>query len=220
MCNQGTEEIKMKMEARLLEMGYKIWERTDCNGKHYKRIYINDFSKYLDIEDKGIDKSGVQYLVVDGIDFSGLKRQAKKTIVNQIKNNGFKVWYNCETEKFSFESTDYEISDEIVRSGIDNLKKELEKKEEQIEETKEEEKMTKEEIKQEIILDLEKAWENTNEASYWLEKLPMSGDYDEAVHDCTNSLKFAITKSDREYFDASIEDLIEHYYINQKNYKF
>lgn len=118
----------MKMEARLLEMGYKIWERTDCNGKHYKRIYINDFSKYLDIEDKGIDKSGVQYLVADGIDFSGLKRQAKKTIVNQIKNNGFKVWYNCETEKFSFESTDYEISDEIVRSGIDNLKKRVRKK--------------------------------------------------------------------------------------------
>ena len=166
----------MKMEARLLEKGYKIWERTNHNGKHYKRIYINDFSKYLDIEDKGIDKSGVKYLVVNGIDFSGLKRQAKKTIVNQIKNNGFKVWYNCETEKFSFESTDYEISDEIVRSGIDNLKKELEKKEEQIEETKEEEKMTKEEIKQEIILDLEKAWENPNEASYWLEKLPMWGD--------------------------------------------
>ena len=39
----------MKMEARLLEKGYKIWERTDCNGKHYKRIYINDFSKDIDI---------------------------------------------------------------------------------------------------------------------------------------------------------------------------
>lgn len=210
----------MKMEARLLEMGYKIWERTDCNGKHYKRIYINDFSKYLDIEDKGIDKSGVQYLVVDGIDFSGLKRQAKKTIVNQIKNNGFKVWYNCETEKFSFESTDYEISDEIVRSGIDNLKKELEKKEEQIEETKEEEKMTKEEIKQEIILDLEKAWENPNEASYWLEKLPMWGDYDEMVHDNINSLIFAIHQRDREYYDVIIHDLVANYYVNQENYNF
>lgn len=116
------------MEDKLLEMGYKIWERTDRNGKKHKRIYINNFNKYLNIEDKGIDKSGVQYLVVDGIDFSGLKRQAKKTIVNQIKNNGFKVWYNCETEKFSFESTDYEISDEIVRNGIRNLKKELEDK--------------------------------------------------------------------------------------------
>ena len=116
------------MEDKLLEMGYKIWERTDRNGKKHKRIYINNFNNYLNIEDKGIDKSGVQYLVVDGIDFSGLKRQAKKTIVNQIKNNGFKVWYNCETEKFSFESTDYEISDEIVRNGIRNLKKELEDK--------------------------------------------------------------------------------------------
>lgn len=210
----------MEMEARLLEKGYKIWERTNHNGKHYKRIYINDFSKYLDIEDKGIDKSGVKYLVVNGIDFSGLKRQAKKTIVNQIKNNGFKVWYNCETEKFSFESTDYEISDEIVRSGIDNLKKELEKKEEQIEETKEEEKMTKEEIKQEIILDLEKAWENPNEASYWLEKLPMWGDYDEMVHDNINSLIFAIHQRDREYYDVIIHDLVANYYVNQENYNF
>lgn len=75
----------MKMEARLLEKGYKIWERTNHNGKHYKRIYINDFSKYLDIEDKGIDKSGVKYLVVNGIDFSGLKRQAKKLLLIKLK---------------------------------------------------------------------------------------------------------------------------------------
>ena len=203
----------MEMEARLLEKGYKIWERTDCNEKHYKRIYINDFSKYLDIEDKGIDKSGVKYLVVNGIDFSGLKRQAKKTIVNQIKNNGFKVWYNCETEKFSFESTDYEISDEIVRSGIDNLKKELEKKEEQIEETKEE-------IKQEIILDLEKAWENPCEANYWLEKLPMSGDYDEEIHNFIKELKYFIKHKCRDYFYSMIDDLVYYYYINQENYNF
>lgn len=31
--------------------------------------------------------------------------------------------------------------------------------------------MLKKEIKEEIILDLEKAWENPSETSYWLEKL-------------------------------------------------
>lgn len=116
------------MENKLLEMGYKIWERTDKNGKKHKRIYINDFNKYLNIEDKGIDKGGIQYLVVNDIDFSSLKRQARKTIVNQIKNNGFTVWYNCETGKFSFESSDYKITDEIIRSGIKNIRKELEDK--------------------------------------------------------------------------------------------
>lgn len=116
------------MENKLLKNEYKIWERTDKNGNQHKRIYINDFNKYLNIEDKGIDKGGIQYLVVNGIDFSNLKRQARKTIVNQIKNNGFTVWYDCKNKKFSFESTDYEISDEIVRSGIKNIRKELEDK--------------------------------------------------------------------------------------------
>lgn len=36
--------------------------------------------------------------------------------------------------------------------------------------------MTREEIKEVIILDLEAAWENPNEMSYWLEKLPMIND--------------------------------------------
>lgn len=48
------------MENKLLEMGYKIWERTDRNGKKHKRIYINDFNKYLNIENKGIDRGGIQ----------------------------------------------------------------------------------------------------------------------------------------------------------------
>lgn len=208
----------MEMESRLLEKGYRIWERTDCNEKHYKRIYINDFSKYLDIEDKGIDKSGVKYLVVNGIDFSDLKRCYKKIIAAKVQDGGFTVYYDCEKKKFIYQSNNLKKEDEIIESGIDNLKKELEKKEEQIEEIKEEEKMTKEEIKQEIILDLEKAWESPNEMSYWLEKLPMQGDYDESVHDCINSLKFAIMNKDKDYFESAIEDLIEHYYFNQELY--
>lgn len=59
---------------------------------------------------------------------------------------------------------------------------------------------------------------NPKEANYWLEKLPMEGDYDEAVHDCINSLKFAIMNKDKDYFESAIEDLIEHYYINQDLY--
>ena len=78
--------------------------------------------------------------------------------------------------------------------------------------------MTREDIKQEIILDLQKAWENPVEATYWLEGLPMQGDYDEAVHDCINSLKFAIMNEDKDYFESAIEDLIEHYYFNQELY--
>lgn len=78
--------------------------------------------------------------------------------------------------------------------------------------------MTRDDIKQEIILDLKKAWDNPKEANYWLEGLPMQGDYDKAVHDCINSLKFAIMNKDEDYFESAIEDLIEHYYVNQELY--
>lgn len=80
--------------------------------------------------------------------------------------------------------------------------------------------MTREEIRQEIIYDLSKAWENPNDMSYWLEKLPMEEDYDETVHDFISNLKYAIRHNDKEYFECNINDLIEHYYINQEYYEF
>lgn len=80
--------------------------------------------------------------------------------------------------------------------------------------------LTNKEIKEEIILDLEKAWENPREANYWLEKLPMIEEYDEAVQDFVGLLKNDIRHEDREMFDINIDDLVEHYYINQEDYKF
>lgn len=80
--------------------------------------------------------------------------------------------------------------------------------------------LTNKEIKEEIILDLEKAWENPREANYWLEKLSMIEEYDEAVQDFVGLLKNDIRHEDREMFDINIDDLVEHYYINQEEYKF
>lgn len=82
------------------------------------------------------------------------------------------------------------------------------------------EKLTKKEIRNEIILDLEAAWENPNEKSYWLEKLPMEEDYDESVHDFIQCLKYAIVHKDKKYYSTITDDLIEHYYINQEDYEF
>lgn len=79
-------------------------------------------------------------------------------------------------------------------------------------------KMTREEIKQEIIYDLAKAWENPNEMSYWLEKLPMQGDYDEAVHEYINDLKYMIKHRYKDYFKSIVDDLVYYYYINQESY--
>lgn len=80
--------------------------------------------------------------------------------------------------------------------------------------------MTREEIKEVIILDLEKAWENLSEDNYWLEKLPMIEEYDEEVNNFISLLKHNIRHKDREMFDINIDDLVEHYYLNQEKYEF
>ena len=79
--------------------------------------------------------------------------------------------------------------------------------------------MTREEIKEVIILDLEKAWENLSEDNYWLEKLPMIEEYDEEVNNFISLLKHNIRHKDREMFDINIDDLVEHYYLNQEEYE-
>lgn len=81
-------------------------------------------------------------------------------------------------------------------------------------------KLTREEIRESIILNLEKAFNNKNEASYWLEKLPMVEDYDEEVHNYISILEQDIRNQDREYFDFNIEELVDFYYINQEDYDF
>lgn len=80
---------------------------------------------------------------------------------------------------------------------------------------------TKKQIKEIIILDLEKAWEEKENARYWLERLPMEeNDYDTFVEDMIKKMVHHINHGDREMFEFDIDDLIEHYEINQENYEF
>ncbi len=81
--------------------------------------------------------------------------------------------------------------------------------------------MEREEIRKSIEYLLVRAWEKPNEARYYLEQLPQgAGDYDKKVHDCISKLAYQIKKENREYedYDYYIEELIEHYYINQEDY--
>ena len=81
-------------------------------------------------------------------------------------------------------------------------------------------KLTREEIRESIILVIEKAFNNKNEASYWLEKLPMVEDYDEEVHNYMSMLEHDIRHQNRESFDFNVDELVEHYFINQEQYDF
>lgn len=79
-------------------------------------------------------------------------------------------------------------------------------------------KMTREEIKQEIILDLEKAYEEKNEYRYYLEQLPMEGDYDNEVHRYIDNLENEIRHQNKEDFDYYVDQLVDYYYQNQEIY--
>lgn len=80
---------------------------------------------------------------------------------------------------------------------------------------------TRKQIRESIILDIDKAWENQNEARYWLEKLPQEeSEYDTFVEDMIKKMVYHINHNDREMFEIDIDDLVEYYHINQENYKF
>lgn len=80
--------------------------------------------------------------------------------------------------------------------------------------------LTKEEIRSKLDYVLSNAWESRN--SIRLEHLPYSvnSDYDTDVHTYIGLLRSAIRKNDKESFHLTIDELIEHYYINQENYNF
>lgn len=81
---------------------------------------------------------------------------------------------------------------------------------------------TTKEIRKSIILDLEKAWEEKEYSRYWLEKLPVDkeSDYDNFVTEMIDKMVYHINHNDRYMFELDIDDLIEHYEINQENYDF
>lgn len=76
--------------------------------------------------------------------------------------------------------------------------------------------LSREKIGEKLNYVLSNAWESRNPIR--LENLPYSGDYDTDVHTYINLLRSAIRKNDKETFDLTIDELIEHYYINQENY--
>lgn len=57
-----------------------------------------------------------------------------------------------------------------------------------------------------------------NECRYYLEQLPMEGDYDNEVHEYINNLENEIKHQNKEDFDYYVNQLVDYYYQNQKLY--
>lgn len=50
------------MEEKLIRLGYKVWEKGDM-----KRIYINDFQKYLEVEETNTPAAMGRGRIINGI---------------------------------------------------------------------------------------------------------------------------------------------------------
>lgn len=111
------------LEEQLLAQGYKIWQ----NGSFKKRIYINDFKKYLDIKDKGkSEATRNKVFEVNGISTEHLESYNQK-LINEFITNKITIYYDCINEEFCYKQEKYnqEIIDKIYASGIEKLKEAL-----------------------------------------------------------------------------------------------
>ena len=78
--------------------------------------------------------------------------------------------------------------------------------------------LSRDEIKNYIIEYIHSALEEPSSVTYWLEKLPMTEEYDNAVHELMTPLAVAIKKQNYEDIQFYVDELTEHYYINQNDY--
>ena len=60
--------------------------------------------------------------------------------------------------------------------------------------------------------------EEKNEYRYYLEQLPMEGDYDNEVHRYIDNLENEIRHQNKEDFDYCVDQLVDYYYQNQEIY--
>nr|DAE10144.1 MAG TPA: hypothetical protein [Siphoviridae sp. ctGuJ10] len=110
------------LEEQLLAQGYKIWQ----NGS-FKRIYINDFKKFLDIKDKGkSDTTRNKIYEINGISTEFLETYNQK-LINEFITNKITIFYDCINEEFCYKQEKYnrEIINTIYASGIEKLKEAL-----------------------------------------------------------------------------------------------
>lgn len=56
------KNMEETMEEKLIRLGYKVWEKGDM-----KRIYINDFQKYLEVEETNTPAAMGSGRIVNGI---------------------------------------------------------------------------------------------------------------------------------------------------------
>lgn len=106
---KATEENKMSIETKLIERGGKLWETGSM-----KRIYINNISELC-----GFDYTRYNTGNVSDASYNGEK--ISNTKATEILNN--KIFFDCNTQKFSYPKYDFVEEIGIYKDVIETLLK-------------------------------------------------------------------------------------------------
>lgn len=88
------KNMKETMEEKLLRLGYKVWEKGDM-----KRIYINDFQKYLEVEETNTPAAMGRGRIINGICTDEYKSFAQRQALSLVDwGFGAKLYYDCKKE--------------------------------------------------------------------------------------------------------------------------
>lgn len=105
------------MEEKLIRLGYKVWEKGDM-----KRIYINDFQKYLEVEETNTPAAMGRGRIINGICTDEYKSFAQRQALNLVDwGFGAKLYYDCKKEDWFCKNPGGSLIKKILWTVVDKL---------------------------------------------------------------------------------------------------
>ena len=105
------------MEEKLIRLGYKVWEKGDM-----KRIYINDFQKYLEVEETNTPAAMGRGRIINGICTDEYKSFAQRQALSLVDwGFGAKLYYDCKKEDWLCKNPGGSLIKKILWTVADKL---------------------------------------------------------------------------------------------------
>lgn len=111
------KNMKETMEEKLLRLGYKVWEKGDM-----KRIYINDFRKYLEVEETNTPAAMGSGRIVNGICTDECNAPTRRQVLSLIDwGFGAKLYYDCKKEDWRCKNPGNNLIKKILWTVVDRI---------------------------------------------------------------------------------------------------
>lgn len=105
------------MEEKLIRLGYKAWENCDM-----KRIYINDFQKYLEVEETNTPAAMGSGRIVNGICTDECNAPTRRQVLSLIDwGFGAKLYYDCKKEDWGCKNPGNNLIKKILWTVADKI---------------------------------------------------------------------------------------------------